>query len=34
MLTGLHLKHPLFYLDFDETGVFSTDYRKILSYKI
>ena len=29
MLIGLHVKYPLFLSDFNETRIFSTDYRKI-----
>jgi hypothetical protein len=32
MYIGLHLKYPLFLYDFNETGVCSTDLRKILEY--
>jgi hypothetical protein len=31
---GPHVKCPLFLLDFDEAGNFSTDFRKILKYQI
>ena len=34
MFIGLHVKYPLFFLDFNETGIFSTDFRKILEYQI
>jgi hypothetical protein len=30
MYIGLHVKYPLFVSDFNETGIFSTDFLKIL----
>jgi hypothetical protein len=34
MYAGLHVKYPLFFSDFNETWIFSTDFRKILKYQI
>jgi hypothetical protein len=34
MYTGLHVEYPLFLLDFNETLIFSTYFRKMLRYKI
>jgi hypothetical protein len=34
MPIGLHVKYPLFLLDFNETGIFSTDSRKTIEYQM
>jgi hypothetical protein len=34
MFIGLHVKYPLFLLDFNEARNISTDFRKIFKYKI
>jgi len=34
MYIGLHVKYPLFLFDFNETGVFLTNFSKILKYQI
>ena len=32
MYIGLHVKYPLFLSDFNESRIFTTEYRKILKY--
>ena len=32
MYTGLHVEYTLFLSDFNETSIFSTDFRKILEH--
>jgi hypothetical protein len=32
MYIGLHVEHPLFFSDFDEARIFSTDFRKISNF--
>jgi len=34
MYIGLHLKYPSFLSDFKETGIFVTEFRKIIQYQI
>ena len=34
MFTDLHVKYPLFLLDFNETLIFKTYFRKTLKYQI
>jgi len=32
MFNGLHVKYPLFLSDFNEIGIFVTDFRKVLKH--
>jgi hypothetical protein len=32
MCKSLHAKYPLFFSDFNQTSIFSTDFREILKY--
>jgi len=34
MCIGLHVKYPLFLSDFNETCIFSADFRRTIKYKI
>jgi hypothetical protein len=34
MYIGLHAKYPLFLSDFNQTGIFSMGFRKIVKYKV
>ena len=34
MYVGLHIKYPLFLLDFNETLIFGTDFSEKLKYQI
>jgi len=34
MCIGLHVKYPLFFSDFNETWIFSADFRKVLKYRV
>jgi hypothetical protein len=34
MFNGIHVKYPLLLSDFNETWIFSTDFRKKLKYQI
>ena len=34
MYIRLHVKHPFFMSDFNETSIFSADFRKLFKYQI